>query len=392
MKKIFSLVLVAALIFSISIVAFAETPTFSKAFGSYDDMLAYLEKYAVDYPNVEYVNGGELTIPIKGFELKNKELLFISSDNSDYTMTDLSCGESWYEYGINYTHCKFVKNDDTTIDIMAYYQYDADDVMYDVEYFAGMEAWSHEFCCPDGEVFVGEVAGYYYEAFYYTSHNRTSCRIAADDVMIIINFNTAFDEDFIESLVIEKSGVSMPVLEVSPSAPILVTDELLEAVKKDYSDNRITKDDITVSDYFVFDDYKKIVRLTVSDYYYTCDEVVLRIGDYILYVPQRPLPQILVDGVLYDIDDAYESGIISDDDLHTISGFNSNNYSLTKYEEIYGDIDGDKRVSVIDAVYVQRYLCGYRDAEADYTFADFDRDGEITILDATAIQMAIAGL
>lgn len=392
MKKILSLVLVVVLIFSISIVAFAEEPTFSKSFGSYDDMLTYIEQYSLDYPNVEYSNGGVLTIPVKGYELKDKELLRISVDNPEYTMTELSCGETSYNYGINYTHCRFTKNDDTTINLIAYYHRNAEAVMTNVEGIAGMLAFAHEFCCLDGEVHIGDVDGYYYEAFYYSAHNETSYWIAADDVYIEIESTGSYDEEFINSLVIEKSGIEMPVQEISPNAPIKVTDEVLEATRKDYGNEEIEKEDITVTDYYDIGDTKKLVRLTVAGYGYTCDVVEQRIGDYILYVPQRPLPQILVNGTFYDFDEAYDTGIINDENLKTMSKFSSKNYSLTKYEEIYGDVDGDKKVSVIDAAYIQRYLCGYREPDANYQFADYDRDGKITLLDATAIQRKLANL
>ncbi|MBQ7133065.1 MAG: dockerin type I repeat-containing protein [Ruminococcus sp.] len=391
MKKLLSLVLVVVFIFSVSTVAFAETPTFSKVFKSNEDMCAYIEKYSADYPNVDYVDG-ELTTPIKGYELKQKDLLVVTVDNPDFVMTELSCGETAYEYGIDYTQCTFVKNDETTIYIDISYKYNSDRVMSYVEYFASMEAWGHEFCCHDGEVYIGEVAGYYYEAFYYSAHNYTSYRIAADDVWIRIDSSGAFDEDFINSLVIEKSGIKLSVLEVSPNAPIMVTDELLEAVRKDHPNKEINKEDINVTDYERIDDTKQLVRYIVADCGYTCDVVEQRIGDYLLYVPQRPLPQILKEAVLYDLDEAYESGIIDDEDLRKISWYSSKHFRLEKYEEIYGDVNGDKKITILDAAYVQRYLAGFRDAEIKYQFADFDEDGEITVFDATAIQRKIAGL
>ena len=391
MKKVLSLILVVVLIFSVSTVAFAEDTKFFKSFETYDEMCEYIEKYSADYPNVDYVDG-ELTTPIKGYELKQKDFLVITVDNPDFIMTELLCGETAYEYGINYTKCTFVKNDDTTIYIDASYRYNSDYVMRCVEYFAEMEAWGHEFCCLDGEVYIGEVAGFYYEAFYHSAHNYTIYRIAADDVWIRIDSSGAFDEEFINSLVIEKSGIKLAVLEESPNAPITVTDELLEAVRKDHPNKEITKEDISISDYERIDDTKQLVRYTVADCGYSCDVVEQRIGDYLLYVPQRPLPQILKEAVLYDLDEAYESGIIDDEDLRKISRYSSTHFRLEKYEEIIGDVDGDKKITIYDATYIQRYLVGYRNVELHYQFADFDEDGEISIFDATAIQRKIAGL
>ena len=76
-----------------------------------------------------------------------------------------------------------------------------------------------------------------------------------------------------------------------------------------------------------------------------------------------------------------------------------------------GDIDGDKKLSVIDATVIQQALAGVvefpvSDAcevseDTDWRargltklnyFSDFDKDGERTVMDATAIQMHLAGL
>lgn len=109
-----------------------------------------------------------------------------------------------------------------------------------------------------------------------------------------------------------------------------VTDELLEAVKVEFDDKEITKEDICITDLEVIDETKQLVRYTVADYGDTCEVVEQEIGDYLLYVPQRPLPQILVGSVLYDIKEAYENEILTDNDLATISTFQSDAYTFTK--------------------------------------------------------------
>lgn len=56
-------------------------------------------------------------------------------------------------------------------------------------------------------------------------------------------------------------------------------------------------------------------------------------------------------------------------------------------EFILGDVDGDGRVSIADATYIQKYLVnmtGY--TNIDLKVADVDKDGRISIKDATAIQ------
>lgn len=70
--------------------------------------------------------------------------------------------------------------------------------------------------------------------------------------------------------------------------------------------------------------------------------------------------------------------------------------------QAFGDVDGNGKIDVMDATYIQRGIAGisnfiYDDfvevgAKGIVWFSDFDRDGEITVMDATAIQRHIAGI
>lgn len=390
MKKILAMILVAVMLVSVPASAAWENNAFSKNFETVEEMCAYIEQYAKDYPHVEY---GEIETPIQSYEQKNKDFLLVSINDSDYVLTELRCYErpSQKGYGLHYTSYTFEKNNgEVTARIDLYYGENAYDVI------DGMEevlTWvtDHEYCCDSGKIHSGEIGGYKYIGHQCLSDMKTSYRIAADDVFIECYCIKGFDDELINNLVIEKSGIEFPVLEYNPNVPIRVTDEVLEAARKEYKDDSITKEDISVSIYSEYTDGRKLVRITVEGYDYTEDEVVKYIGDYEFYVPQRPEPQMLFDGILYDFDEAYNAGVLSDSDLEALSRHSRKYFEVTEYSKTLGNVDDDKTLTVTDATYIQRYICGYNDAEFKIWRADFDQDGKITIFDATNILRFRAG-
>ena len=59
--------------------------------------------------------------------------------------------------------------------------------------------------------------------------------------------------------------------------------------------------------------------------------------------------------------------------------------------DILGDVDGDYKVAIVDASYIQMYLASLKiPIEMREIVADVDRDGKITIVDVTYIQMYLA--
>ena len=70
--------------------------------------------------------------------------------------------------------------------------------------------------------------------------------------------------------------------------------------------------------------------------------------------------------------------------------------SLSAVEDIryhHGDVDGDEKLTVFDASYIQCHIAQLNTIPEDrLTCADVDKNGEITILDATTIQLFIAQL
>ncbi len=56
-----------------------------------------------------------------------------------------------------------------------------------------------------------------------------------------------------------------------------------------------------------------------------------------------------------------------------------------------GDVDGDGKVTILDASYIQLALVGKKDLTGKEAAADVDKDGRTTILDASYIQLALVG-
>ena len=53
---------------------------------------------------------------------------------------------------------------------------------------------------------------------------------------------------------------------------------------------------------------------------------------------------------------------------------------------LLGDVDGDGKVTIVDATYIQRYLVDIKMDSLNEAAADVDGDGVVTIVDATLIQ------
>ena len=58
---------------------------------------------------------------------------------------------------------------------------------------------------------------------------------------------------------------------------------------------------------------------------------------------------------------------------------------------ILGDVDGDGRLSVKDATYIQHFNVGTEGYVVDITTGDVDGDGRVSVKDATQIQKLLVG-
>ena len=172
------------------------------------------------------------------------------------------------------------------------------------------------------------------------------------------------------------------------SAEIQVSDELLNAINAN-GYTTVIKEDVSIYDMCELTSDKCLYRYYLKDTMVSCDVVVERIGQYRLYVPSRPVPMILADETLYEMTDAYKSGVLTDSDLEIVSKYQTRSFKFEYIGILYGDVDCDTYVDISDVSLIQRYKAGYSNV-IDLTVADFDQDGEISVMDATAIQQKLA--
>ena len=134
-----------------------------------------------------------------------------------------------------------------------------------------------------------------------------------------------------------------------------------------------------------------------APYYTVFDNYVSLQGDYIPFSTK------------YGIYDAKEEKFYDLKDIENFEKYENLIEQLLIYDEYMypiGDADNDRKLTVMDATYIQMVeakLCDYNESIDNlknhfYTsstekisyISDFDRDGERTVLDATAIQLKLA--
>lgn len=167
-----------------------------------------------------------------------------------------------------------------------------------------------------------------------------------------------------------------------------ISDELLNAINAERN-KPLSKDEVEIMDMFEISHDKLMIRYKHIDSGVTGMSIDQRIGQYKLSLPYRPLPKILVGEKLYELSDAYYTGIINDIDLEKISAYEPKSFTLSKVGFLYGDVNRDARVSISDATLIQKYQAKSTE-NIDLEVADYDQDGEITVFDATAIQRKLA--
>lgn len=104
---------------------------------------------------------------------------------------------------------------------------------------------------------------------------------------------------------------------------------------------------------------------------------------------------VMVDGVVYDIKDAYEQGIVTDispiAELDTVGP----NYTGGTAAILMGDVDIDGKLTIKDATAIQKYLAGMLEhwtGNVQMSISDINLDDDTNIRDATAIQKKLAGI
>ncbi len=108
-------------------------------------------------------------------------------------------------------------------------------------------------------------------------------------------------------------------------------------------------------------------------------------------------------GIAYkDSNDAVEAYIVDDGKVYDVTsqaGFSSETYStattITSDSYVWGDVNLDGKLSIMDATVIQRYLSTDASTqlnELQIQIADTNGDGKVTIMDATEIQRKLAGI
>ena len=79
---------------------------------------------------------------------------------------------------------------------------------------------------------------------------------------------------------------------------------------------------------------------------------------------------------------------------YTTNGNEVTMYTVNPYDfKIVGDVNGDGKVSVLDATEIQKYLAGtVKFDDGQKAVGDVNGDGVISVTDATVIQKYIVGL
>lgn len=182
--------------------------------------------------------------------------------------------------------------------------------------------------------------------------------------------------------------------------PAALHDDSVEnQIKEDYIANVDNKADIekieinyygTLSDggMLVFVDYKDS-SVSVIDY--------TVIGKYVYYTPNAGRCIVLYKNHEFtEILDAYKDGTLSDELLDEAAEILCFAKFVNPNEEpetpvLYGDVDNDGVITVLDATLVQKLGLGIEEPESELTsvLADVNNDGRISVLDVTCIQKYI---
>lgn len=184
-------------------------------------------------------------------------------------------------------------------------------------------------------------------------------------------------------LIAEPNGV------LHPDESKKVSEELLNAIKVHENKEDITADDITLRLDNIVSTDKHLVSYSINNRLHSADVVEIRVGEY-KFTTGRPIPMIFTNGALYDVREAYETGVIDDFDLLSLSSFQNINFK--KVELIYGDANGDWYLDIMDATHIQRHLAQLSEEFIDLELSDMDKDGDVSVMDATAIQLKLAEL
>lgn len=118
------------------------------------------------------------------------------------------------------------------------------------------------------------------------------------------------------------------ILPVSAQS-IDISDEIFNVIKNDNPNHVSDKDDVDFRYIKELTGGKYLVRYTIADSCLSCDVPHIDIGRYI-FISSRPLPEVYCDGKLYEIEEAYDIGKLTKEDLELMDSFSELDFEKTK--------------------------------------------------------------
>lgn len=126
--------------------------------------------------------------------------------------------------------------------------------------------------------------------------------------------------------------MGIAVLPVSAQSTT-IEDEIFSVIKEGHKPHlELEKGDVNFEYIKELTNEKYLIRYTVSGCSYPCDIPHVDIGRYLL-ISSRPLPEVYYNGQLYNIEKAYERGIIREQDLEIIDTFEELDFKKVKIPE-----------------------------------------------------------
>lgn len=182
--------------------------------------------------------------------------------------------------------------------------------------------------------------------------------------------------------------------------PAALDDESVEnQIKQDYIENvnnRVNIDRMNIKYYGTLSDGSMLVFVDCK-YYYECVVDYKVIGKYVYYTPTKDETIVVYKNHEFtEILDAYQNGTLTDElldetaEILCFARFAKSN-AEPEPQVLYGDVDRDGVITIMDATLVQKLGIGIDEPESELisVLADVNNDGRISVLDVTCIQKYI---
>lgn len=393
MKKVVSIIL-ALLLFALALPlnVGAVQPPFSQSFESKEAMLSALLEYTQAFPNVPYADSA-LVRP-KNCVATNKKVVLPTLKDTYATEYEYSFAESQFGRGVDYTFTSYkTVESDSYIRFLTYYSVP--------EFFVPRKVERMYFDHQTAKVYSGEVCGYSYSAANLTDEETTYCeyRFAVEDKYIICYTEDEYCQEFVDNLQFEETDASLSLYVSGEKYYDKVVErfygyepDAYEEMYFHFSDeNNAEPDWVLIKCQILPPPWMAVLGVRIGDRVLStlagcsfCGKgfcVYIREIDDVLPLVEKNLEQI------YELCPGFVE-IIDENNLG----------------RLYGDIDNNGCLDVVDATYIQRHLVGYKDGIFEepykydiylydnYAICDVDYDNQITIVDATIVQRKVAGL